>query len=228
MSATPKIPDSMIHPIIARYHDGWSLRRIATWLTEEQQLPVSRTAVSNALIRGGEAEPECLDDTWSELVEEAQSNLSQLSEVQAEIRKVIAGLHDKSIAREDAAIIAKLLTQQERILLWKLRTAGLRAPPVGSIHSFLPTVRSGTVPAPPPKPVRPPPSPERAATLPPKPPERPVTTPPKMSEPDAGRNAPCPCGSGVKYKKCHGGPSPAASVTHAVTNGASRMTALTT
>src|SRR6266487_3351071 len=23
--------------------------------------------------------------------------------------------------------------------------------------------------------------------------------------PPAGRNAPCPCGSGAKYKKCHGG-----------------------
>jgi uncharacterized protein YecA (UPF0149 family) len=23
-----------------------------------------------------------------------------------------------------------------------------------------------------------------------------------------GRNAPCPCGSGLKYKKCHGQPDP--------------------
>jgi len=26
----------------------------------------------------------------------------------------------------------------------------------------------------------------------------------KKSEPEAGRNDPCPCGSGKKYKKCHG------------------------
>jgi uncharacterized protein YchJ len=25
------------------------------------------------------------------------------------------------------------------------------------------------------------------------------------SEPKVGRNDPCPCGSGKKYKKCHGG-----------------------
>ena len=61
-------------------------------------------------------------------------------EVQAESRKVVAGLHDKSLDREDDVLIARLLAQQERILLWELRTAGLRAPPVGSIHSFLPTV----------------------------------------------------------------------------------------
>jgi len=27
------------------------------------------------------------------------------------------------------------------------------------------------------------------------------------SEPKIGRNAPCPCGSGKKYKRCHGRPS---------------------
>ena len=26
------------------------------------------------------------------------------------------------------------------------------------------------------------------------------------TEPKVGRNAPCPCGSGKKYKKCHGRP----------------------
>ena len=26
------------------------------------------------------------------------------------------------------------------------------------------------------------------------------------AEPKIGRNAPCPCGSGVKYKRCHGKP----------------------
>jgi uncharacterized protein YecA (UPF0149 family) len=27
---------------------------------------------------------------------------------------------------------------------------------------------------------------------------------PAHAEPQAGRNDPCPCGSGKKYKKCHG------------------------
>jgi uncharacterized protein YecA (UPF0149 family) len=26
------------------------------------------------------------------------------------------------------------------------------------------------------------------------------------NEPKVGRNDPCPCGSGKKYKKCHGAP----------------------
>ncbi len=32
-----------------------------------------------------------------------------------------------------------------------------------------------------------------------------VTDPPV---PPAGRNAPCPCGSGIKFKRCHGGRKP--------------------
>src|SRR2546429_6105843 len=32
-----------------------------------------------------------------------------------------------------------------------------------------------------------------------------ITDPPV---PEAGRNSPCPCGSGIKYKKCHGGRKP--------------------
>jgi len=34
--------------------------------------------------------------------------------------------------------------------------------------------------------------------------ERPVQARPVSSAPEAGRNDPCPCGSGKKYKKCHG------------------------
>jgi uncharacterized protein YecA (UPF0149 family) len=30
------------------------------------------------------------------------------------------------------------------------------------------------------------------------------------AQPRPGRNDPCPCGSGKKYKKCHGGPGQAA------------------
>jgi uncharacterized protein YecA (UPF0149 family) len=29
----------------------------------------------------------------------------------------------------------------------------------------------------------------------------------RRAEPKVGRNDPCPCGSGKKYKKCHGGSS---------------------
>jgi SEC-C motif-containing protein len=32
----------------------------------------------------------------------------------------------------------------------------------------------------------------------------PKQAPQKRSEPKVGRNEPCPCGSGKKYKKCHG------------------------
>jgi len=28
--------------------------------------------------------------------------------------------------------------------------------------------------------------------------------PHRLAEPKTGRNDPCPCGSGKKYKKCHG------------------------
>jgi preprotein translocase subunit SecA len=31
-----------------------------------------------------------------------------------------------------------------------------------------------------------------------------VTAPVKRERPKVGRNDPCPCGSGKKYKKCHG------------------------
>ena len=43
-------------------------------------------------------------------------------------------------------------------------------------------------------------APQRPAALPPVP--RPATV--KREEPKVGRNDPCPCGSGKKYKKCHG------------------------
>ncbi len=32
----------------------------------------------------------------------------------------------------------------------------------------------------------------------------PTTAPIKRERPKVGRNDPCPCGSGKKYKKCHG------------------------
>jgi hypothetical protein len=35
-------------------------------------------------------------------------------------------------------------------------------------------------------------------------PATPAPPPPHRSEGKVGRNAPCPCGSGVKYKRCHG------------------------
>jgi hypothetical protein len=35
------------------------------------------------------------------------------------------------------------------------------------------------------------------------PPNEPATTPPVRVEREAGRNDPCPCGSGRKYKHCH-------------------------
>ncbi|MFH5805358.1 SEC-C metal-binding domain-containing protein, partial [Alienimonas sp. DA493] len=31
-----------------------------------------------------------------------------------------------------------------------------------------------------------------------------AVAPIKNTSPDVGRNDPCPCGSGKKYKKCHG------------------------
>jgi uncharacterized protein len=34
-----------------------------------------------------------------------------------------------------------------------------------------------------------------------------VKTPPRHVEPAPGRNDPCPCGSGKKYKRCHGDPT---------------------
>jgi preprotein translocase subunit SecA len=34
--------------------------------------------------------------------------------------------------------------------------------------------------------------------------ERPAQAPVKRTDPKVGRNDPCPCGSGKKYKKCHG------------------------
>jgi SEC-C motif/DegT/DnrJ/EryC1/StrS aminotransferase family len=33
---------------------------------------------------------------------------------------------------------------------------------------------------------------------------RQTTAPPPAAEPEAARNAPCPCGSGLKFKRCHG------------------------
>lgn len=33
---------------------------------------------------------------------------------------------------------------------------------------------------------------------------RQATAPPPAAEPEAARNAPCPCGSGLKFKRCHG------------------------
>ena len=34
--------------------------------------------------------------------------------------------------------------------------------------------------------------------------DRPASTPFQRTEPKIGRNDPCSCGSGRKYKKCHG------------------------
>ncbi|HSN56671.1 MAG TPA: preprotein translocase subunit SecA [Candidatus Sulfomarinibacteraceae bacterium] len=46
---------------------------------------------------------------------------------------------------------------------------------------------------------------ERAANTPVGQPAAPVTV--RRQQPKVGRNDPCPCGSGKKYKKCHGAPS---------------------
>jgi uncharacterized protein len=37
--------------------------------------------------------------------------------------------------------------------------------------------------------------------------EQAVKTPPRRVEPGPGRNDPCPCGSGKKFKRCHGDPA---------------------
>lgn len=37
--------------------------------------------------------------------------------------------------------------------------------------------------------------------------ERLVSRVPVRRSPEPGRNDPCPCGSGLKYKRCHGDPS---------------------
>jgi hypothetical protein len=216
MSAAPKIPEPLLPYVIARHHEGWSLRRIATWLTEEKQLVVSRTAVSSALVRAGEPDPEPLDDARSELVDHAPANLQKLEELQQEAEQVAAAIQNKSIERDDATLVVKLLAQRERILLWKLRTAGLRAPPAS--ESLFPPAPRRYVP--PSRPAPPPPRPVDRSPPPSRPAERTPPPPVKRTEPDVGRNAPCPCGSGQKYKKCHGGPNPP-SVTNAVTNGAS-------
>jgi hypothetical protein len=221
MSATPKIPEALLPYVIARHHEGWSLRRIATWLTEEKQLAVSRTAVSSALVRSGEPDPEPLDDARSELVDHAPTNLQKLEELQQEAEQVAAAIQQKSIERDAAMLVVKLLAQRERILLWKLRTAGLRAPHP-SDPLFPPAPRRYVPPArPAPREPPPPPRPVDRAPPPSRPVERTPPAPVKRTEPEAGRNAPCPCGSGQKYKKCHGGPNPP-SVTHAVTDGAPR------
>ena len=40
-------------------------------------------------------------------------------------------------------------------------------------------------------------------------PERTSTAGVAVSGSEPGRNAPCPCGSGKKYKRCHGAPATA-------------------
>ena len=35
-------------------------------------------------------------------------------------------------------------------------------------------------------------------------PQEPVQRTPIVAQPHVGRNEPCPCGSGLKYKNCHG------------------------
>ena len=53
--------------------------------------------------------------------------------------------------------------------------------------------------------VRPPaPAPERAAPGPRRRRRRGRSSTVRRDEPKVGRNDPCPCGSGKKYKKCHG------------------------
>jgi preprotein translocase subunit SecA len=45
---------------------------------------------------------------------------------------------------------------------------------------------------------------QEAAAKPPEPPPEQRSAPAGLDTPGAGRNDPCPCGSGKKYKKCHG------------------------
>ena len=73
MSAAPKIPDALLPEVVARHQKGWSLRRVAEWLSEEKQLKTSRTAVSTALARAGLSEPEPLADVRVELIAHAKS-----------------------------------------------------------------------------------------------------------------------------------------------------------
>jgi hypothetical protein len=214
MSAALKIPEALVSDVVVRHHEGWSLRRIATWLTDEKQVDVSRSAVSGALVRAGEPDPEPLDDAYSELIEEAPTNLHKLEALQEEAEKTATALMNKTIDRDHAVLVVKLLAQRERILLWKLRAAGLRAPPASDPFAGpAPRTRG-----------RPQPLVARPNPLPSRPIERAPMIPAKPREPEVGRNAPCPCGSGQKYKKCHGGPNPSAAVTHAVMSDTAHAT----
>ena len=72
-------------------------------------------------------------------------------------------------------------------------------------HSELPSLLSGDVQQPAPEPGQPhPPAPRGIAARPPPPPQPEVQGTFVRTERKVGRNEPCPCGSGKKYKNCHG------------------------
>jgi len=83
-----------------------------------------------------------------------------------------------------------------------------RAQPMTMSRSFAPTGAAAQAPRPQPA-AQPPPRPMPGGVLPGmgRPAPQPVAPPTgsvQRAEPKVGRNDPCPCGSGKKYKKCHG------------------------
>jgi len=98
----------------------------------------------------------------------------------------------------DVARRQKLLAEaQQRALEAQAGQPAGQAPPSGGDGNTAPPAAPGA------RPASAEPSHQPAAPV-PHAPERSTVPPPRQHVPPAGRNDPCPCGSGQKYKKCHG------------------------
>jgi hypothetical protein len=204
-----RIPDELNNELLRRANAGETTRQLADWLVEEKKLPrCSHVTVSRRLFGLRAAETVAPSVTPRDVDRELRANailLQDADEGLAELQEIaLYGAPDQERKPDFAAAKAiafkrtSLALATQRFLLARLRVA--REAAQMELRKKFEEARR-----------RPEPTPEerekildlldgelkarKAAPTPPK-------AQPVRAEPAIGRNAPCPCGSGAKYKKC--------------------------
>jgi hypothetical protein len=198
------IPPELESEVVAKSQEGWSLRRISQWLLEEKKIYASHTTVAGVLQRHGANIQSLLDvEMTRQFTETLPATLAELSELTIWYREIFAaGLLEDPPKRLGTSLQAARSLQA--LLFFKLRACGVNVP------------RNLTPGTPPPVETAPPAADAAPSTTPaeqasaavegptPPVPSAPKSTAPSEEKPSPSRTRPCPCGSGRKYKHCHG------------------------
>jgi hypothetical protein len=188
------VPPELEAEVLAKHHEGLSLRGISEWLREEKRILASRESVNGVLYRNGvTSDVIARTEPVRQLAERADELTDQLFECLEYYPQLVEeALNPDTDARVSTALQA--VKSWASLIMWSLRAGGAPVPttarPPATLERELATAKEAAT---------------AALAPPPPPPSEPRVIESAASSPP--RNQPCPCGSGAKWKKCCGAPS---------------------